>query len=169
VGLEKPRPPRSRFAHQQHIGCCCDSQDKFLMGWNNEQIQILQRHALWIDPCLNYNLTTIQFLREATISYLSHRIISSWGQSVWNSLTDSEWFLSFPYFEKMKVGLWDHVAVCVCVCLSSLLLLGNDSVKVSLSLLGNGSVKIPLSLLGNGSVKIPLSLLGNGSLETLPR
>jgi hypothetical protein len=54
----------------------------------------------------------------------------------------------FPYFEKNRVGLSDHVAVCV-VC-----------VRVCpLSLLGNGSVKIPLSLLGNGSVNIPLSLL----------
>jgi hypothetical protein len=50
----------------------------------------------------------------------------------------------FPYFEKTEVGLWDHVAVCVCLC-------------------------IPLSLLGNGSVKIPLSLLANGAVETLPR
>jgi hypothetical protein len=22
----------------------------------------------------------------------------------------------FPYFEKIEVGLWDHVAVCVCAC-----------------------------------------------------
>jgi hypothetical protein len=51
----------------------------------------------------------------------------------------------FSDFEKIKVGLWDHVPVCVCVCVS------------------------PLSLLGNGSVKIPLSLLGNGSVETLSR
>jgi hypothetical protein len=59
----------------------------------------------------------------------------------------------FPYFEKIKVGLWDLVAVCLCI---------------PLSLLANGSVKIPLSLLGNGSLKIPLSLLGNGSVEALP-
>jgi hypothetical protein len=40
----------------------------------------------------------------------------------------------FLYFEKIKVGLWDHVAVCVyvCVCL-----------RIPLSLLGNGSVEIP--------------------------
>jgi hypothetical protein len=63
----------------------------------------------------------------------------------------------FSYFEKIDVGLGDHVALCVCVCASPL------------SLLGNGSVKDPLSLLGNGSVKISLSLLGNGSVETLPR
>jgi hypothetical protein len=61
-----------------------------------------------------------------------------------------------PYFEKIKVGLWDHVAVCVCVC-----------VCVSpLPLPGNSSVKIPLSLLDNGSVKIPVLLQGNGSVET---
>jgi hypothetical protein len=72
----------------------------------------------------------------------------------------------FPYFEKKKrVGLWDHVAVCVyvCVCIP-LSLLRNGSVKVPLYLLGNGSVKTPVLFLGNGSVKIPLSLLGNGSV-----
>jgi hypothetical protein len=54
-----------------------------------------------------------------------------------------------------------------CLCIPTLSLLGNGSVKIPLSLLGNGSVKIPLSLLGNGSVKIPLSLLGNGSVENV--
>jgi hypothetical protein len=48
------------------------------------------------------------------------------------------------------------LCVWVCVSISPLLLLGNDSVKVPLSFLGNGSVKIFLSLLGNGSVKNPL-------------
>jgi hypothetical protein len=42
---------------------------------------------------------------------------------------------------------------CLCVCVSALLLLGNNSVKISLSLLGSGSVEIPLSLLSNDSVK----------------
>jgi hypothetical protein len=46
---------------------------------------------------------------------------------------------------KNRVGLRNHVAVCVCVC-----------VRPSLSLLGNDSVKIP-------------SLQGNGSVETLAR
>jgi hypothetical protein len=50
----------------------------------------------------------------------------------------------FPYFEEIKVSLWDHIAVCV-------------------------SMYPPLSLLGNGSIKVPLSLLGNCSAETLPR
>jgi hypothetical protein len=36
----------------------------------------------------------------------------------------------FPYFEKNRVGLWDHVAVRVFVCVS-----------VYPSLLGNGSVE----------------------------
>jgi hypothetical protein len=54
-------------------------------------------------------------------------------------------FLAYiSYFEKNRVGLWDHVAICVYV---------NPFV----------------SLLGNGWVKIPLSLLGNGLVETLPR
>jgi hypothetical protein len=101
-------------------------------------------------------------------------------------------------FWKNKVGLWDHVAVCVCV--SPLLTFkrlnqslwnlvsmswhlspsqrSNKKIPhislcvcmcISLSLPGNCSVKIPLSPPGNGSVKIPLSLLGNGSVETLPR
>jgi hypothetical protein len=74
--------------------------------------------------------------------------------NVENHIPCREPFLAYvPYFEEIKVGLWDHVAVCVC----------------PLSLLGNDSVKIPLSLLGNGSVKVPISLLGNGSVETLPR
>jgi hypothetical protein len=51
---------------------------------------------------------------------------------------------------KNRVGLWDHIAVRACFCVSPL------------SLLGNGSVKLPLSLLGSGLVKVPLSLLGNG-------
>jgi hypothetical protein len=92
------------------------------------------------------------------------------------------------YFEKNRVGLWDHVAVFMCVCLcippivarqrlgkipivarqkfdkNPLSLVGNGSVKIPLSLIGNGSVKIPLSLIGNGSVKIPLSLLSNDLL-----
>jgi hypothetical protein len=77
----------------------------------------------------------------------------------------------FSYFEKIKVGLWDHVAVRVCVRVSPppLSLLDNGTVKIPLSLLGNSSVKILLSLIGNGSVKIPLSLQVNGSVETLPR
>jgi hypothetical protein len=45
-------------------------------------------------------------------------------------------------FEKIKVGLWDHVAVSACP---------------------------RLPLLGNGSVKFPVSLLGNSSVETLPQ
>jgi hypothetical protein len=83
-------------------------------------------------------------------------------------------FFSFPFlsllslFEKNRVGLWGHVAVCVSV-YPPLSFLGNGSANIPLSLLGNGSVKIPLSLLGNGSVKIPLSLLDSGSVETLPR
>jgi hypothetical protein len=61
-------------------------------------------------------------------------------------------------FKQNRVGLSDHVAVCVRVCVSP-----------TLSLRGNGSVKVPLSLLGNGSVKFPLSVLGNGTVEPLPR
>jgi hypothetical protein len=53
--------------------------------------------------------------------------------------------LFLAYFPILKrVGLWDHVAahvfVCVCVCVSPLLLLANGSVKVPFSLLGNGYV-----------------------------
>jgi hypothetical protein len=78
-----------------------------------------------------------------------------------NVRTVFRWFLAyFPYFEKIKIGLWDHVAVCVCVCarvcVFPLLLLGNGSVKVPLSLLGNGSVKIPLSFARQRLGKNPL-------------
>jgi hypothetical protein len=64
-------------------------------------------------------------------------------------------FSLFSLFWKIKVGLWYHVAVCVCVS--------------PYRLLGNGSVEIPLFLVRNSSIKIPLSFLGNGSVETLPR
>jgi hypothetical protein len=50
----------------------------------------------------------------------------------------------FTFLKKIKVGLRDHAAVCVCLS--------------PLSLLGNGSVKVPLSLLGNGSVKSPVTV-----------
>jgi hypothetical protein len=55
----------------------------------------------------------------------------------------SESFLvCFPILKKNMVGLWDHVAVrvCVCVCVFPLSLLGNCSVKVPVSLLSNGCV-----------------------------
>jgi hypothetical protein len=59
-----------------------------------------------------------------------------------NTIIILDLFLAyFPYVEKINVGLCDHVAVCVCACVSRL------------SLLGNGSVKIPLSL-GNGGSKL---------------
>jgi hypothetical protein len=59
----------------------------------------------------------------------------------------------FPYFENIKVCLWDHVAVCV------------TRPIVARQRLGKGT----LSLLGNGLVKIPLSSLGIGSVGTLPQ
>jgi hypothetical protein len=49
----------------------------------------------------------------------------------------------FHYFEKMKVGLGDHVVVCVYVCVSPI---------IARERLGN----VPLLLLGKSSVKIPL-------------
>jgi hypothetical protein len=76
-------------------------------------------------------------------------------------------------FWKNRAGLWDHVAVRVCISVSPLInfwtpeaifmKLGTYIISLCLCMC------IPLSLLGNGSVKIPLSLLGKGSVETLPR
>jgi hypothetical protein len=95
------------------------------------------------------------------------QLLSFWTLSIALFLT------YFPYFEKIKVDLRDYVAVCLCahtrVCIflySTLLLVGNGSVRAPLSLLGNDSVKISLSLLSNSSVIIPLLMLGNGSVET---
>jgi hypothetical protein len=48
----------------------------------------------------------------------------------------------FPLF-KNRVGLWDHVAVRVCVCISSPIVARQRLGKSPLSLLSNGSVKIP--------------------------
>jgi hypothetical protein len=52
----------------------------------------------------------------------------------------------FSYVEKIKVGSWDHVAVCVFVCLC-----------------------IPLIVARQRLCKIPLALLGSGSVKTLSR
>jgi hypothetical protein len=35
----------------------------------------------------------------------------------------------FHYFEKNRVGLWDHVAICLCVRVSPVSFLGNGSVE----------------------------------------
>jgi hypothetical protein len=74
----------------------------------------------------------------------------------------------FSLFWKNRVGLWDHVTICVCLYPPPIVAsqrLGKNPFIVARQRLG----KNPLLLLGNGSVKIPLSLLDNGSVETLPR
>jgi hypothetical protein len=68
-------------------------------------------------------------------------------QREWRSHKPTLIFYPIFLFWKNRVGVWDHVAVRVCVCVSPLSLLGNASVKVPLPLLGNGSVKIPTTYL----------------------
>jgi hypothetical protein len=95
----------------------------------------------------------------------------------------------FPYFEKIKVGLWDHFALCVsppivgrkrlskCPLIIARQRLGKNHPIVARQRLGKNPLTVarqrlgknPPMLLGNSTVKLPLSLLGNGSVETLPR
>jgi hypothetical protein len=68
-----------------------------------------------------------------------------------------QFFRPLSLFWKNRVGLWDHVAVCVCVSMYPPIVVG-QRLRIN-----------PPSLLGSGSVKILLWLLGNGSVEMLPR
>jgi hypothetical protein len=78
-------------------------------------------------------------------------------------------FSLLALYWKGRIGLWDYVAVCVCVSVYPPIVARQRLGKISLIVARQRLCKNPLSLLGNGSVKISISLLGNGSVETLPR
>jgi hypothetical protein len=67
-------------------------------------------------------------------------------------------FLAYiPYFEKIKVGLWDHIAVCVCVS-AYIPIVARQRLR-----------KKPLTFARQRLGKNSLIVVGNGSVETLPR
>jgi hypothetical protein len=140
------------------------------------QISELRNNIYRMSPISNFN----KFCETVYVFLLSF-FFFCWGCFVS--------FLSpLPYFEKIKVGLWDHVSVCACLCIPFIVArqrlgkspfifarqqLGKNHPIAARQRLGKNFPIVARQRLGknppivasNGSIKIPLSLLGNDSVK----
>jgi hypothetical protein len=74
------------------------------------------------------------------------------------------------YFEKINVGLWDHLAVCVSICVwSPVNFWMPETVYMKLGMCLSGILHKYFPSVCVSVCVSPLSLLGNGSVNTFPR
>jgi hypothetical protein len=87
---------------------------------------------------------TVNFRRTKHKFFLNKCNYNNYNTNMTLLQDESEpfWSIFYPTYLilKNRVGLWDHVSVRVCVCVSPRSLVENYSVKVPLLLLGNGYV-----------------------------